>query len=319
VNLFVTYRTLRRLGVLGMNQRNAEFVLPNNPRRNYPRVDDKLRTKQLAAAAGIPVPALLGVVAFDHELRNLSRVLDGLTQFVLKPARGSQGNGIVVVTEVENGAYRRPSGRILSFPQLRQHISSTIAGVFSLRGDVDTCLVEDRVIAHPGFEHLSRLGIPDIRVIVYRGVPVMAMCRLPTVASDGRANLHQGAIAAALDLATGRIVGAAHHNQPVTHHVDTGAPIVGFEVPHWDAVVSLAARASSVSGLGYVGVDVVIDAQRGPVLLELNARPGLGIQVAHLEGLLPRLRAVERLGDPMQMEWTERCALARRLFARLPH
>ena len=316
MSLLVTYRTLRRLGVLGMNQRNAEFVLPNNPRRNYPRVDDKLRTKRLAAAAGIPVPALLGVVAFDHELRNLPRVLDGLTQFVLKPARGSQGNGIVVVTDVENGTYRRPSGRILSFQQLRQHVSSTIAGVFSLSGDVDTCLVEDRVIAHPGFENLTRLGIPDVRVIVYRGVPVMAMCRLPTLASDGRANLHQGAIAAALDLATGRIVSAAYRNQPITHHVDTEAPIVGFEVPQWDAVVSLAARASAVSGLGYVGVDVVIDALRGPVLLELNARPGLAIQVAHLEGLLPRLRAVEGLGDTMQMEWTERCALARRLFAR---
>jgi alpha-L-glutamate ligase-like protein len=314
--LLTSLRTLRRLGVLGMNQRNAEFVLPNNPRRNYPRVDDKLRTKRLAEAAGIPVPPLLGVVAFDHELRDLPRLLDGLTQFVLKPARGSQGNGIIVVTAVEAGGYRRPSGRLLSFPQLRQHVSSTIAGVFSLRGDLDTCLIEDRVVAHPCFEQMTRLGIPDIRVIVYRGVPVMAMCRLPTVASDGRANLHQGAIATALDLGSGRVVGAAHRNRQITHHVDTGAPILGFQIPQWDLVLSLAAKASSVSGLGYIGVDVVLDAARGPLLLELNARPGLAIQIAHREGLLPRLRAVEAVGDTAGMEWTERCALARRLFAR---
>jgi alpha-L-glutamate ligase-like protein len=304
------------MGILSINQRNAEFVLPQNPRRNYPRVDDKLLTKRLAVAAGLPVPRLLGSVSYEHELRNLPALLDGLEEFVLKPARGSQGNGIVVVTGVENGRYRKSMGKTLKYEQLRRHVSSTIAGVFSLRGDVDACLIEARVTTHPSFEPLTWFGIPDIRVIVYRGVPVMAMCRLPTSSSDGRANLHQGAIAAALDLATGRVLAATHRNQFVTQHVDTKAPLVGFVIPQWDDVLSLAARASEMSGLGYLGVDVVVDAAQGPLLLELNARPGLAIQVAHGEGLLPRLRAVEALGETMAMTWAERCAIARDTFAR---
>jgi alpha-L-glutamate ligase-like protein len=309
-------RMLHRHGVLGMNQRNAEFVLPNNPRANYPRVDDKFLTKQLAESAGIPVPRLLGVVSYHHEMRELPQMMDGLQDFVLKPTRGAQGNGIVVITDSDARGYRKSSGRLLSYDQLRQHVSSTLSGVFSLRGDSDRCLIEARVIADEGFEPIARFGIPDVRVIVYRGVPVMAMCRLPTAASDGRANLHQGAIGAGVDLASGCITHAAHRNRPITHHADTGAPILGFQIPNWDTLLHLAARASDVSGLGYVGVDMVVDAARGPLLLELNARPGLAIQVAHLEGLLPRLRKVEAAGHTARRPLVERCELARALFGR---
>lgn len=307
-------RTLRHKGVLGMNQRNAEFVLPNNPRANYPRVDDKLVTKQLAQAAGIPVPELLGVVSYHHQMRDLAGMIEGLQQFVLKPTRGAQGNGIVVIAQADGGRYHKSSGRVLSYEQLRQHVSSTISGVFSLRGDVDRCLIEARVVVDPRFDAITRFGIPDVRVIVYRGVPVMAMCRLPTAASDGRANLHQGAIGAGVDLATGTIMHAAHRNRSITDHLDTGERIIGFRIPDWEMVLRLSARASDVSGLGYVGVDMVIDAERGPLLLELNARPGLAIQIAHLEGLLPRLRKVEGAGDTARLPVVERCQLARSLF-----
>lgn len=312
--LFASPRALRARGVLGLNRRNGGFVLPLNPRQHYPRVDDKLLTKRLAAAAGIPIPALHSVLAYHHELRNLPRLLDGLSSFVLKPARGAQGNGIVVVTAVEDGGYRKSSGTLLSPAALRQHVSNIISGVFSLRGDADTCLIEQRIVLHPAFEPLARFGIPDVRVVVYRGLPVMAMCRLPTAASDGRANLHQGAIGAGISIRTGQAVHAALHNRALTHHVDTGAPILGFTVPQWDEVLALAVRAAEMSGLGYLGVDVVIDATHGPVLLELNARPGLAIQIANDEGLLPRLRCADALPPAARATWSDRLQAARELF-----
>ena len=313
--LFARWQTLRRRGVLGINRRNGTFVLPENPRRHYPRVDDKLITKRLADAAGIPAPRTLAVLSYHHELRELPRLLDGVSDFVLKPARGAQGNGIIVVTGIEHGRYRKSSGALLTLPHIRQHVSNTISGVFSLRGDWDSCLVESRVILDPQFERLTRYGIPDIRVIVHRVLPIMAMCRLPTEASDGRANLHQGAIGAGIDLATGRVVHAAFHNRSITHHVDTQAPIIGFAVPAWDEVLGLAVRAGEISGLGYVGVDIVIDAAHGPLLLELNARPGLAIQLANNRGLFPRLRRAEALPAAALSTWSERCKIARDLFA----
>lgn len=309
------YRTLRKRGVLGMNERNSTYVLPLNPRRHYPRVDDKLLTKRLAEAAGIPIPKTLGVIAYHHELRRLPEVLAGFQQFVLKPTRGAQGNGIVVIVGVENGCFRKSSGVSLDLPHVQQHISSMLSGVFSLGGDADRCLIEARVILHPAFEPIARFGIPDIRVVVYRGVPVMAMCRLPTTASDGRANLHQGAIGAGIDLASGRIVHAAYHNHSVVDHIDTGARVVGFEIPCWDAVLDLSARAAEISGLGYIGVDLVVDVEHGPLLLELNARPGLAIQVANRQGLIPRIRIADAAPAQLLESPERRCQFAREAFA----
>ena len=313
--LFARSRALRERGVLGINQRNGAFVLPLNPRQHYPRVDDKLLTKRLAQAAGIPIPTLHGVVTFHHELRDLPALLAGRDSFVLKPSRGAQGNGIIVITGVdEQGRFRKSSGALLTATALRQHVSNTISGVFSLRGDVDACLIEERVVLHPAFAPVARFGIPDVRVIVYRGIPVMAMCRLPTEESDGRANLHQGAIGAGIAIRDGRAVHAAIHNTALTHHVDTGEPIVGFVVPRWDEVLALAVRSAEMSGLGYLGVDVVVDATHGPLLLELNARPGLAIQVANAEGLLPRLRRADRLPATALASWSDRLQAARELF-----
>jgi alpha-L-glutamate ligase-like protein len=311
---FARARALHDRGVLGINQRNGDLVLPLNHRRHFPSVDDKLLTKRLADAAGIPTPRSLGVITYHHQLRTLQRLLDGRDQFVLKPARGAQGNGIVVIAGTENGHYRKSSGPLLSPLQLRQHVASTLSGVFSLRGDIDSCLIEQRVVLHPAFADLARFGIPDVRLVIYRGMPIMAMCRLPTVESDGRANLHQGAIGAGLAVATGRATHAACRNERVTHHIDTNAGIVGFQVPHWDAVLSLAVRAAEITGLGYLGVDIVIDVEHGPMLLELNARPGLAIQVANNEGLLTRLRRADRVPASELSTWSERLRVARELF-----
>lgn len=314
IGFYTRVRALRRQGILGINRRNAEFVLPHNPRRDYPSVDDKQRTKRLAAAAGLPVPAPLGAIEYHHQLRELPRMLQGLHEFVLKPAHGAQGNGIVVIDAAENGAYVRSTGTRMSLEEIRQHVSNVLSGLFAFHGESDQCLIEARVSLHPGFRDVSRFGIPDVRVVVFRGIPVMAMCRLPTEVSGGRANLHQGAIGAGLDLGTGRVIYAEHQNRPVTQHVDTGAALHGFAVPAWDDVLALAARSTDISNLAYLGADIVVDARRGPLLLELNARPGLGIQIANHEGLLPRLRRAASLPAEALSSWESRCRIARELF-----
>jgi hypothetical protein len=117
-----------------------------------------------------------------------------------------------------------------------------------------------------------------------------------------------------IDIATGRSIHAMLRNHSIQTHIDTGHALVGFVIPQWDAVLSLAARASEVSGLGYLGVDVVIDAVHGPVLLELNARPGLAIQLANMEGLLPRLRRADGVPRETLTNWEDRCRIARELF-----
>ncbi len=177
---------------------------------------------------------------------------------------------------------------------VRQHVSSVVSGLFSLGGRTDEALIQQRVLLHPAFERISYQGIGDVRVILYRKQPVMAMLRLPTKLSGGRANLHQGGVGAGVDLATGVTARAVMQNRVVYRHPDTGESLVGFRVPGWRDILTMAEKGAGAVGLGYLGVDIVVDRDQGPLLLEANARPGLAIQIANGQGLLPRLEDIER-------------------------
>ncbi|MGY6214809.1 alpha-L-glutamate ligase-like protein [Methylolobus aquaticus] len=292
---WLPWRRLRAHGIMGMNERNGDFILRYNPRPNFPLVDDKQKTKAIAVAAGIPVPDLYGVVEIEHQIEELRERLSPHDDFVVKPAHGSGGEGVLVITGRVNDAYRRASGSVASEEELGHHISNILSGMYSLGGMPDCALIEYRVKFDPIFTDISYLGVPDIRTIVFRGIPVMAMLRLPTRASDGKANLHQGAIGVGIDLATGRTYSGVWHDSLVGEHPDTGGEIEGVQIPHWEDILALTARCHDLVGLGYLGVDIVLDRELGPLMLEMNARPGLAIQLANRTGLLKRLRTVEGL------------------------
>lgn len=309
-----TSALLASRGVLGINRRNAQYMLPFNPRHRYPLVDDKLLTKQLAAQAGIAVPELYGVVEIQQQVRNLPALLAAYRDFVVKPARGSQGDGIVVVVERARTRYRAADGTLLDDHDLCFQVSNILSGIYSLGGQADKALIEYRVNFDPIFEAITYRGVPDIRIIVFLGVPVMAMVRLPTRLSGGKANLHQGAIGTGVDMADGTTLTAVLHNDIVVEHPDTGNPVSGIRIPHWEKLLELAARSYELTGLGYQGIDIVLDRDKGPLILELNARPGLAIQIANQAGLKPRLDAVT---DALRSLTSvgERIAFARERFA----
>jgi alpha-L-glutamate ligase-like protein len=308
-------RNLSCSGVLGINQRNCNYIMEYNPRRLYPLVDDKLATKRLAIAAGIPVPELYGVIESFHDTRKLPAIVEGHRDFVVKPAQGSGGDGILVVSgrARDRNVYRLVDGTILDEEDIQHHLTNVISGQYSLGGHRDVALVEYCVKFDNTFSEHSFRGVPDIRVIVFRGYPVMAMVRLPTRRSHGKANLHQGAVGAGLDLAEGFTTFGVTGNRQVLEHPDTGAPIAGLQIPRWEHLLLLAAGCFELTGLGYIGVDIVLDRDLGPLLLELNARPGLNIQIANRTGLGQRLRVVEP--EPEGRTPAERVAFARERFA----
>lgn len=305
---------LRANGVVGINERNAEYTLPYNPRDRYPLVDDKALTKELAARAGVAVPDLYGVIEIQRQVRGLPQLLAQHRDFVVKPARGSQGDGIIVITGRSRALYRAADGSLFDDEELSFHVSNIISGIYSLGGQADKALIEYRVSFDPVFEAITYRGVPDVRIIVFLGVPVMAMVRLPTRLSGGKANLHQGAIGAGVDMATGITLTAVWKTTIVSEHPDTGNPVSGVRIPGWDNLLELGARSYELTGLGYQGIDIVLDRDRGPMILELNARPGLAIQIANRAGLKPRLEAVLRNRSGLQ-SIEERVAFAKQHFA----
>ena len=293
--LFISPRRLKASGILGINQRNANYIMRYNPRRLFPLVDNKLKTKQLAIEQGIAVPPLLAVVEIQHQIKALRGFLDKHEDFVIKPAYGSGGNGILVITGRYGQNFRKANGDLIGIDAIAHHVSNTLSGMYSLSGFSDQALIEYRVKFDPFFELMSYQGVPDIRVIVFRGVPVAAMVRLPTRESDGKANLHQGAMGIGINIATGISCGGVYRNSDCIIHPDTGESTENIQIPHWDAILRLAISCADTVGLGYLGVDIVLDKTRGPLMLELNARPGLNVQLANGIGLCHRLAKVAEM------------------------
>ncbi len=309
-------RKLRDAGVLGLNERNSDFIMRLNPRRLYPRVDDKALTKELALEAGMAVPDLYGVITNQGEVRTFGEIVKDLESFVIKPAQGSGGDGILVVTgrsERKRDCFRLSSGVIVSEGEILYHLSNIVGGQYSLSGNTDKALIEYCVRFDPVFADVSYQGVPDIRVVVYRGYPAMAMVRLPTRASDGKANLHQGAVGAGIDMGTGITMNGVLNDEVVDEHPDTGALVAGLEIPHWDFILESSAKGCDVTELGYLGVDMVIDRDRGPLILEMNARPGLNIQIANGVGLTNRIARIEEIYSASATP-AERALIARSEF-----
>jgi len=285
---------LQDVGILGMNRRNAEYIMRYNPCSSFPLVDDKVLTKRLAEEYQIPTPPLYHVIESHGDLAGLEEMLGDHQEFVIKPARGAGGSGILLITGHEGSRFVKLSGEALSWTDLTYHIFDILSGIYSLEGLEDRALIEALVHPDPIFDAVTYQGVPDIRIIVYRGVPVMGMVRLPTRASDGKANLHRGAIGVGIDIGKGMMWAGVHRSRIVTSHPDTGNPVSGIQVPHWESMLLMAARAVDMTDLGFLGVDIVIDRERGPLLLELNARPGLQIQIANQIGLLRRLDLIDK-------------------------
>lgn len=292
--MFSWYKTLKDKGILSINQRNADFILPYNNRKLYPIVDDKLKTKQLAIDAGIGVPSLYAVIENEHQVANIHEVLAAYDDFVIKPAHGAGGDGILVITAKVRDKFRKANGQLLSLEDIKYHLSCSLSGAYSLSGCPDKILIERRVVVDNIFEAVSHQGVPDLRLIVFLGYPLMAMVRLPTQQSDGKANLHQGAIGVGIDLKTGITTGGVYHNETIDIHPDTLNDIAGIQIPNWNNILQMASRFYDLTGLGYLGVDIVLDKHHGPLILELNARPGLNIQIANRAGLVKRFEKAKK-------------------------
>lgn len=301
------FKKFAQLGILGINRRIGEFILPYNPRQFYPLVDNKIKTYQLCLENAIPSPTHYWQIQSHGELKEMSRHLSEHSSFAIKPCRGAMGNGILIVNDVkweEDGelwSFKTSKGD-LDKKDIEYFISDILSGMYSLSGLPDEAIIQEKLNPHPEMARFSYRGIADIRVIVFRGYPVMAMLRLPTSLSRGRANLHQGAVGCGVDLTTGSVCHAIWQNRNITTHPDTDEVFTTLKLPFWEEILTMAVRCYKITGMGYLGVDIVLDEARGPLLLEINARPGLSIQTANMAGLLPRLRLVKNQPEKLSTE-----------------
>lgn len=280
-------------GILGINARNLLFIRPFNKEKSVEIADDKLKTKAFLSARGIPVPKLLAVINNRQELENFNPFkLPG--EFVLKPNLGYGGQGIIPILGRNNGRFTGPDGQTFSKDDLYEHMKHILSGDFSISDRADRAFFEKLIVTDDLLGKYSYKGLPDIRIIVHNLVPVMAMLRLPTIESNGKANIHLGAIGAGIDLAKGEVTHLLYRHK-IIKEIPGQGPIRGLKIPFWDELLKIASKAQLATNLGYMGADIAIDKHQGPVLLEINARAGISIQLANLTPLRKRLEKLDEV------------------------
>lgn len=290
--------------VLGMNSRNLEYIRPYNSGRTIRLADNKLLTKKTLQRAGLPVSRVFAVIKNQYSLLKFD--WQSLPpSFTLKPNRGLGGKGILIVyskknNRPSNGGLEQPTWikadrSQITVPDIQNHILNILEGTFAINNLPDTAFFEERIKIIKLLKPYSFRGIPDIRIIVYSNVPVMAELRLPTEESGGRANLHMGGIGVGIDLGTGITTSAIQHDHPIDYVPKTRLILSGIKLPFWRTILEMAVTAQQASKLKFAGVDIAIDRDQGPIILELNARPGLAIQIANLAPLKERLERVRGL------------------------
>ena len=299
--------------LLGMNSRNLEYIRPFNLARAKKIADNKLLSKKILEKNGLAAPKLLAKISTLEELEKF----DWQTlpeSFALKPNRGFGGEGILIIygkrkeqpastrgndcssTRGGNDIWIKADRSTITLSDLKTHVQNILDGFYSLSGTPDIAFFEERLQLLKLFKPYTYKGIPDIRLIIFNRVPVMAMLRLPTEESGGKANLQQGAIGVGLDLAFGTTTTAVLGKKRMIEYIPhTRLLLSGIKIPYWDDILELAVKAQEISGLGFLGADIAIDKIRGPVIVELNARPGLSIQIANLAGLKYRLKKISDL------------------------
>ncbi len=283
--------------VLGINARNLTYLQPSNSLRAISIADNKLLSKRILRKAGLPVLETHSIIRRIKELKEFDWTSLPLS-FALKPNRGLGGGGILIVYGRRKKfphPWVKADKKVVQIKDLQSHVLSILEGTFSLTGLPDVAFFEERIKLLKLFKLYAYRGIPDIRIIVYNSVPIMAELRLPTKESGGKANLHLGGIGVGIDMGTGITTTAIQRDHLIEYIPKSRLLLRGLQIPEWKEILKLAIQAQEVSKIGFLGVDIAIDREKGPVILELNARPGLSIQIANLSSLNDRLQRVKGL------------------------
>lgn len=279
--------------ILGINARNFSYIRAYNSREVVRLVDNKLKTKRVLRNAGLPVPDTYKVFRRPEQVRKFDfKSLPN--SFVVKPNSGFGGKGILVVYGRSKKGFLRSDGGLLTEDKLKLHILNILEGTYSLSGLPDVAYIEERIKPDRSLKKWAYRGLPDIRVIVFRLVPVMAMLRLPTKESRGRANLHEGAIGIGIDLATGLTTDGYRAGKRYKVLPHSKIKIKSKKIKFWQEILLLASEAQAAAGGDYLGVDIALT-EKGPMILELNARPGLSIQNVNQAGLRERLMRLKKV------------------------
>jgi len=296
--------------ILWQNERNLEFIKWKNTSFARYLADSKLRTKEFLQSKNIPVPENFYVIKKHSQLLDLDLSILK-PPFVVKPNFGYWWNWILVIDNVDSvGNYITNTWEIISKRKMMQHFRDILDWFFSLSWNRDQVVIERKVELDESIALIWKYWLPDIRVIVYNMIPIIAMLRVPTEESGWKANLHVWACWVWVEVWTWKLTHITSKNK-IIKTIPWIGDIRWLELPHWDKVLELTSSLQQITWIWYLACDIVLDKEKGPLLLEVNIRPWLSVQNANLMPLWARLKKVEWITVTSVEKWVR---LAKDLF-----
>lgn len=282
----------KKSNVIGLNERNIKLIYPNNNKRHYPLADDKVLTKEILHQYDIPCAETYAVIEYNSDIKAAWELCKNKNALAIKPARGSGGGGIKILKKDHNGIWIS-SGKPVEDRQVFQHMAATIMGFYSL-GSHDRVLIEECIEPDPFFQQIYPSGVPDFRIITLNHQPLMGMLRMPTDRSDGKANLHQNGVGIGVDMKRGTLTQVYDGKNYFDHHPDSKFIVENVSIPYWNEILEISIATAKAFPLNYLGIDIVIDKYKGPQIMEINVRPGLGIQLVNQQGLKEKINDLNK-------------------------
>ncbi|MFO1059678.1 MAG: sugar-transfer associated ATP-grasp domain-containing protein [Dongiaceae bacterium] len=232
-------------------------------------LDEKRLFARHCRAHGLPaVDSILELAPGETEQVDATMIPGGGDLF-LKLSDEGCGVGALLLRWTGEGDFADPSGARWS--------RADIAAEMRRRAAANGVLLQRRLVSHPAIAAISGAGLSTMRLVTVRRPdgtiePLLAVYRLST-GTMPIDSFRLGGVTAPIELATGRLSAAMSRRSlaPVERHPDTGHPIAGAVVPHWERVLDLVLRAHrSFPGLPTAGWDVPV-LPEGPVLNEGNS------------------------------------------------
>ena len=288
--------------ILWQNARNLDFIWKYNTNEAKELADSKLKTKDFLSKKWISVSESIFVIKNHKELEETD-LNTFETPFVVKPNAGYWWKWILIIDKKDSeNNFITNDWQIFNYDELNQHLNDILDGFYSLSWSRDKVIFERKIEIDHSVDLLWKYWLPDIRVIVFNSVPVLAMLRVPTANSKWKANLHAWACWVWIDIWSWRLTYITQFKKLIKS-IPWIWDVRWIELPHWDEILSLAVKTQQVSNIWYIWCDIVLDDKVWPMILEVNIRPWLEVQVANRVPLLARLEKVKNLKIASVEKW----------------
>lgn len=254
--------------------------------------NDKYLCVLVCEALGIRVPRTRGTVDPAHDYR--SAIASWLAQspagrLIVKPLWGEMGRDIVMAEPGDDG------------PVVRTPLGTVPLARFALR---EKSIVQDVLAQDPRVAAFSPSSVNTFRVVTMmtpRDEVLIVNASFRTgVGGAWVDNWSAGGVSVGVDCPKGTLKAFAYDKKSNRYaaHPTSGIVFEGFPVPEWEGIKATAAAIqSALPFYRLMGLDLALDRDGAPVLIEINGAPDLAGLEQKAGPLLKDPRVLRAFGE----------------------